>query len=71
MIVNIAEDVARERGHMEVNVELFEKVEALGDLQEQIGLPSEWTEEALALLQQKIETFSSDGEGICGGYVET
>ena len=32
MIANIAEDVAKERGHMEVNVELFEKVEALGDL---------------------------------------
>jgi hypothetical protein len=55
MIANIAEDVAKERGHMEVNVELFEKVEALGDLQEQVGLPLEWTEEALALLQQKIE----------------
>ncbi len=55
MIVNIAEDVAKERGHMEVNVELFEKVEALGDLQEQVGLPLEWTEEALALLRQKIE----------------
>jgi len=55
MIANIAEDVAKERGHMEVNVELFEKVEALGDLQEQAGLPLEWTEEASALLQQKIE----------------
>ncbi len=55
MIANIAEDVARERGHMEVNVELFEKVEALGDIQEQAALPLEWTEEALALLHQKIE----------------
>jgi hypothetical protein len=55
MIARIAQDVAKERGHMEVNVELFEKVEALGDLQEQVGLPLEWTEEALALLQQKIE----------------
>jgi hypothetical protein len=56
MIANIAEDVARERGHMEVNVELFEKVEALGDLQEQTGSPLEWTEDALALLQQKIQS---------------
>jgi hypothetical protein len=55
MIANIAEDVAKERGHMEVNVELFEKVEALGDLQEQVGPPLEWTEDALALLQRKIE----------------
>jgi hypothetical protein len=45
MIANIAEDVAKERGHMEVNVELFEKVEALGDLKEQAGLPLEWTED--------------------------
>ena len=56
MIANIAEDVARERGHMEVNVELFEKVEALGDLQEHAGSPLEWTEDALALLQQKIQS---------------
>ncbi len=55
MIAKIAEDVAKERGHMEVNVELFEKVEALGDLQEQAGSPLEWTEEALVLLQQKIQ----------------
>ena len=56
MIANIAEDVARERGHMEVNVELFEKVEALGDLQEKAASPLEWTEDALALLQQKIQS---------------
>ncbi len=56
MIAKIAEDVAKERGHMEVNVELFEKVEALGDLQEQAGSPLEWTDEALALLQQKIQS---------------
>ena len=29
MIRQIAEEIARERGHLEVNVELFEKVEAL------------------------------------------
>lgn len=33
MIKQIAEEVATERGHLEVNVELFEKVEALGDVQ--------------------------------------
>jgi len=41
---------------MEVNVELFEKVEALGDLQEHAGSPLEWTEDALALLQHKIQS---------------
>src|SRR5512138_2917257 len=30
MIKQIAEEIAKERGHLEVNVELFEKVEALG-----------------------------------------
>jgi hypothetical protein len=55
MIGRIAEDVAKERGHLEVNVELFEKVEALGDLHEQAGPPLEWTEDALVLLQKKIE----------------
>ena len=54
MVRRIAEDVARERGHMEVNVELFQKVEALGDdtLQAEAALP--WSEGAQARLQQKI-----------------
>ncbi len=55
MIANIAEEVARERGHLEVNVELFEKVEALGDLPTEQEIPLEWTEEALALLRKRIE----------------
>lgn len=55
MIKQIAEDVAKERGHLEVNVELLDKVEALGDKQEAPGLPMEWTEEALALLHEKIQ----------------
>src|SRR5207249_3127479 len=50
----IAEDVARERGHMEVNVELFQKVEALGDEKLQEAPPLPWTEGAQARLQQKI-----------------
>jgi proto-chlorophyllide reductase subunit len=54
MIQRIAEDVARERGHMEVNVELFQKVEALGDEQLQEAPPLPWTEDAQARLQQKI-----------------
>ncbi len=55
MIKQIAEEIARERGHLEVNVELFEKVEALGDLQEAPGPPIEWSDGAMALLQEKIK----------------
>ncbi len=55
MIKQIAEEIAQERGHLEVNVDLFEKVEALGDIREPEGPPIEWTEEALARLQQKIK----------------
>ncbi len=54
MIKQIAEEIAEERGHLEVNVELFEKVEALGDIRETEGPPIEWTKGALARLQQKI-----------------
>jgi hypothetical protein len=54
MIRQIAEDVARERGHMEVNVELFQKVEALGDEKLQEAAPLPWSDGAQARLQQKI-----------------
>jgi len=56
MIKQIAEELALERGHLEVNVELFEKVEALGDHQEQGGPPMAWSEGALARLQEKIKS---------------
>ncbi len=55
MIQQIAEEAARERGHLEVNVELLDKVEALGDSQEETRPPMEWTEEAMARLQDKIK----------------
>lgn len=54
MIKRIAEEVALERGHLEVNVELFEKVEAMGDVQELAGPPMEWTAGAQARLREKI-----------------
>ena len=54
MIKQIAEEAARERGHMEVNVELFKKVEALGDEQPTASVSLTWTEGAKARLQQKI-----------------
>ncbi len=55
MTRQIAEEIARERGHLEVNVELFEKVEALGDLREAAAPPLEWSEEALAQLHEKLK----------------
>ncbi len=55
MIRNITEEVARERGHLEVNVDLFDKVEAMGDRAENAGAPLEWTEDALATLRDKIK----------------
>ena len=56
MTKQIAEDVACEHGHMEVNVELLQKVEALGDDHRDTTLqPIEWTNEALACLAQKVE----------------
>lgn len=54
MTQQIAEELAKEGGHLEVNVELFERVEALGDLQEKTGPPMEWSEGARARLQDKI-----------------
>ena len=55
MIRQIAEEVAREGGHMEVNVDLFERVEALGDVREAAAPPLAWTEGALARLQDKLK----------------
>jgi hypothetical protein len=55
MIRQIAEEVARERGHLEVNVELFEKVEALGDFREASRPPLEWSEGALTQLREKLK----------------
>ena len=55
MIKQLADGIARKGGHMEVNVDLFEKVEALGDIRERELPPLEWTEGALALLQEKIK----------------
>ena len=55
MTRQIAEEIARERGHLEVNVELFEKVEALGDFREASAPPLEWSEGALAQLHEKLK----------------
>lgn len=60
MVRRIAEDIARQGGHLEVNTELFSRVEALGVLsdgpQEDL-LP--WTPDALQRLEKKIENTPS------------
>lgn len=55
MIKQIAEEIAKEGGHMEVNVELFERVEALGDVREAAMPPLPWTDGALARLREKLQ----------------
>jgi len=55
MIKQIAEEVAKEGGHMEVNVDLFDKVEAMGDIREAAVAPLEWTDGAQAKLQEKLK----------------
>jgi hypothetical protein len=56
MVRQIAEEIALERGHLEVNVELLEKVEALGESDDTKPLAEmAWTESALARLQKKIQ----------------
>lgn len=55
MIKQIAEEAAKEGGHMEVNVDLFERVEALGDVHEPAVPPLPWTEGALERLRDKLK----------------
>jgi Proto-chlorophyllide reductase 57 kD subunit len=56
MIKQIAEEVAKEGGHMEVNVDLFERVEALGDVREAAVPPLPWTEGARERLREKLKS---------------
>jgi hypothetical protein len=55
MIKQIAEEIAKKDGHMEVNIDLFEKVEAMGDAREAAVASLPWTGGALARLQEKIK----------------
>ncbi len=55
MVRQIAEEIAAERGHLEVNVELLRKVEALGELEEEPQAELPWTDLATVMLQKKIE----------------
>ncbi len=55
MIKKIAEEVALERGHLEVDMALLKKAEELGDTTEESTRPEiEWTDAAKARLEQKI-----------------
>ena len=55
MIKQIAEEVAKKDGHLEVNIDLFAKVEAMGDIREAAAASLPWTEGALARLQDKLK----------------
>jgi hypothetical protein len=55
MIQQIAEEVAKNDGHLEVNIDLFTRVEAMGDIREAAAAPLPWTEGALARLQDKLK----------------
>lgn len=55
MVRQIAEEFAAERGHMEVNVEVFEKVEGLGLVEDEAAAELPWTDGALAMVFKKIE----------------
>ena len=56
MVKRIAEDIARQGGHLEVNTELFSRVEALGVIaQEPQGDLLPWTPGALTRLEKKVE----------------
>ncbi|MGH7184156.1 MAG: PCP reductase family protein [Nitrospiraceae bacterium] len=55
MIKQIAEEVAKKDGHLEVNIDLFTKVEAMGDIREAAVASLLWTEGALARLQDKLK----------------
>src|SRR5437660_1219701 len=56
MVKQIADEIALERGHLEVNVELLQKVESLGEVDDSAGRPEmSWTEGARQRLEKKIE----------------
>jgi hypothetical protein len=55
MIKQIAEEMAKEGGHMEVNIDLYDRVEAMGDVREAALPPLPWTEGALARLRDKLK----------------
>ncbi|HXC62446.1 MAG TPA: hypothetical protein VNV63_07210, partial [Nitrospiria bacterium] len=56
MVKQIADEIALERGHLEVNVELLQKVESMGEVDDSAERPEmSWTEGARHRLEKKIE----------------
>ncbi|MBI3605239.1 MAG: PCP reductase family protein [Nitrospirae bacterium] len=55
MTQKIAEEIAKEGGHLEVNSELFSKIEGMGLKGEAAPFRLKWTEGALRMLQEKIK----------------
>jgi len=51
----IVEEIAAERGHLEVNCKLLDQVEALGEQSDGVAIEKmDWTPKATALLQQRL-----------------
>jgi hypothetical protein len=55
MLTRIAEDCARERGHLEVNVDVLATVEALGDTPDDTHHSLAWTDGARRTLEAKMQ----------------
>jgi len=73
----IVEEIAAERGHLEVNCKLLDQVEKLGEDAQQAGPDMAWSGEALALLQSHLsetpdmamdfmfDLYKADAEELC------
>ena len=72
MVKRIAEDIARQGGHLEVNTELFSRVEALGVMAAEPQKETlSWTPEALTRLEKKIENTPSMATEFVRGMLKT
>ncbi len=71
MIKKIAEDVALERGHLEVDLALLAKAEALGDEAPAEAHPDmPWTDAALVRLEQKVAASPEIARGFVRGMLK-
>ncbi len=71
MIGKIAEDVALERGHLEVDLALLAKAESLGDEAPSPSHPEiPWSDAALVRLEQKVDTSPEMARGFVRGMLK-
>lgn len=71
MIGKIAEDVALERGHLEVDLALLTKAESLGDEAPSPSHPEiPWSDAALVRLEQKVDTSPEMARGFVRGMLK-